>query len=68
MGPEQKRRIAVHRLASWAWGKAWDAARSEDARIGRRYDRRIYAEVAHAASQAVLDRYPHIHKEGRGCR
>lgn len=54
MSPEQAGRIERHERASAAWDRAWDDARDEDRRLGRAYDRRLYAEKAHAASAVVL--------------
>lgn len=68
MDAATQKRIEVHEAAEREWEAAWDAARDEDARLGRRYDRRIYAEKAAAASRAYLDAHPHEHGDGRECR
>mgnify|MGYP001602327818 CR=1 FL=1 len=42
-------------IAAWAaWEAAGDKARDEDMAAGRRYDKRIYQEKAHAARMLVL--------------
>lgn len=47
-------------MSSWtAFDVAWDAARKADEVAGRRYDRRIYAERAGEARQAVLEGAKH---------
>ncbi len=51
---DKERRSEIERLSWEAWDAAWDAAREEDDRAGRRYDKRIYADKAHDARTAVL--------------